>query len=391
VAEPPFRYSLIAPPNRDVAGPFGDGEPAGHARLLPDRYSGTIGVRMVAKTHLLVPSAEVARDANGHPTKRTRVDGDGRPLIPSTSVKGMLRSAYELVTNSRYGVASKANLKALEKAHHPARSLGDLSPADRVFGWVMDGSASQVEHTRWAGCVSVGPVVATPLAKVVAKSTTLKVLGQPRDGDTGIPEYRVPNRKVYPHHQEWGGGGTDSPKRGNQTWLDHIEKGSGFTFVITVRNLSRLELGALLYLLKPPVSPFNHRLGGAKPYGYGSVVLRVTFEPEHAATPVLALGSEWAEHYRSLGASPVAGLGESDMTALVNEFVDAANAAGLGSSLKGLEDAAVGFKGTFSYPREQAPGQRQGGGRGHGGGQHRGGQGGGPHRGGNPNHGPRRT
>src|SRR5262249_53330867 len=40
----------------------------------------------------------------GHKDFPVRVDADGKPLVPPTSIKGMLRSAYEAVTNSRLAV-----------------------------------------------------------------------------------------------------------------------------------------------------------------------------------------------------------------------------------------------------------------------------------------------
>ena len=48
-----------------------------------------------------------------------------------------------------------------------------------------------------------------------------------------------------------------------------------FGFDLHVTNLSRVELGALLWLLALPSDHF-HRLGGGKPLGFGSVRLEMT-------------------------------------------------------------------------------------------------------------------
>jgi CRISPR-associated protein (TIGR03986 family) len=54
---------------------------------------------------MLLPDPEtVSVDADKHPTYAVRLGTDGRPLLHGASVKGALRSAYETVTASRYGV-----------------------------------------------------------------------------------------------------------------------------------------------------------------------------------------------------------------------------------------------------------------------------------------------
>jgi CRISPR-associated protein (TIGR03986 family) len=99
-------YNFIpALPRDGVNGELGDGRPAGHHYYHPDKWSGTIRVRMTTKTPLLVPdSAGVTIDEEGHKTFGTRIGPDGRVYLPPTGVKGTLRSAYEAITNSRFGV-----------------------------------------------------------------------------------------------------------------------------------------------------------------------------------------------------------------------------------------------------------------------------------------------
>lgn len=87
-----------------VKGELGDGLPPGHERLHTDRWTGRLRVRLTTVTPLLVPDAARAREiGQGHGLFPLRVV-DGRPYLPPTSIKGMLRSAYEAVTNSRLGV-----------------------------------------------------------------------------------------------------------------------------------------------------------------------------------------------------------------------------------------------------------------------------------------------
>ncbi len=102
-------YNFVPAPPRNIGDPdLGDHPPVCQDAFLPDRYSGFIRVKMIAKTPLLVPDTERAEeDENGHKTFPLRVGADGKPLIPAASVRGMLRSAYEAVTNSRFGRFSR--------------------------------------------------------------------------------------------------------------------------------------------------------------------------------------------------------------------------------------------------------------------------------------------
>ncbi|MFM7886611.1 MAG: TIGR03986 family CRISPR-associated RAMP protein, partial [Pseudanabaena sp.] len=65
-----------------------------------------------------------------------------------------------------------------------------------------------------------------------------------------------------------------------------------FSFEIDVTNLSDVELGALLWLLKLEPDCF-HRLGGGKPLGFGSVRLEISDTD-------LRTGNQWQEFYTSL-------------------------------------------------------------------------------------------
>lgn len=88
-----------------------DRAPAGHDRYSAGKYSGKLRVKMKVVTPLLVPDAarvevEKAGEDKVHKKFPVRLI-DGKPHITPTAVKGMLRSAYEAVTNSRLAVFAK--------------------------------------------------------------------------------------------------------------------------------------------------------------------------------------------------------------------------------------------------------------------------------------------
>ena len=112
-------------------------------------WTGHIPIKLTTVTPLVLP------DAGGEDRlSDTHQTYDVHDRIREPSLRGMLRNAYEVVTNSRYGNFSKdepleygagpkkrekydkSPLELLDLSLHPASSLDTLSPADRLFGWV---------------------------------------------------------------------------------------------------------------------------------------------------------------------------------------------------------------------------------------------------------------
>ena len=102
-------YNFVSIPDRDaLPEELRDGKPAGHDRYDPERWTGSIPITLTTLTPLLLPDhAQAATGSNGGaapPPLPVRVDHDGRPMLSMSTVKGMLRSCYEAITNSRLGV-----------------------------------------------------------------------------------------------------------------------------------------------------------------------------------------------------------------------------------------------------------------------------------------------
>lgn len=101
-------YAFVFAPTREQyprGSAMADAAPSGHASAQPAALQGTLTLEMRTETPLLMlDAASVHVDANGHRTFSCRRDACRAPLIPPTSLKGMLRSAYEAVTNSRLGI-----------------------------------------------------------------------------------------------------------------------------------------------------------------------------------------------------------------------------------------------------------------------------------------------
>ncbi|MEU8306167.1 TIGR03986 family CRISPR-associated RAMP protein [Actinomadura sp. NPDC048955] len=101
-------YTFVpAFPREGMTGAFADAAPPGADRLHEDNWTGTIAVRLTARTPLLLLDTARAYNAldaeEGHLTYPVLLR-DGRPHLPATALKGMLRASYEAITNSRFGV-----------------------------------------------------------------------------------------------------------------------------------------------------------------------------------------------------------------------------------------------------------------------------------------------
>jgi len=270
-----------------------------------------------------------------------------RQLSPGTLCYAALRDGqvtalYPVMISRRLFESSPLSL--LPESLRPATSLSQLSPADRVFGWV-----NQQGHGSCKGNVRVGPVTCvTPRDQAIENFGTpglpLAILGQPKPQqarfyvaasqngeaqrdrlskqDAGYARGKgLRGRKVYPHHNGLPNGHWDNamqdrtqqadnghfqeyrrPKLDDQDQRDNqnrsiqgwVKPGTVFTFDLHVTNLSKVELGALLWLLSLPKDHF-HRLGGGKPLGFGSVRLEIDSDNTH-----LHNGHGWKEIYSTL-------------------------------------------------------------------------------------------
>jgi len=258
----------------------------------------------------------------------------------------------------------------------PAKERDELSPAERVFGWVSDGGEG-----KHKGQLRVHSVKSPEDAiREFEEPLPLAILGQPKPqqwrfylgtDDTGTPVDRAPEdvgykagerwlrgRKVYPHHKKglrdvywdpddngknkshWrenfyrpidgrfreylqpprppkrNGNGQNKAIRDNQnrsikSWIKPNEE---FSFDIDVLNLSGFELGALLWLLNLH-KEYYHRLGGAKPLGFGSVRLEMDWNETDLRT-----GVQWREFYRELARPEPQRATKADLEQQVKEF-----------------------------------------------------------------------
>ncbi len=208
------------------------------------------------------------------------------------------RVAYEHTTDD---LLPYSHLKA-------CRDPETLCPACRVFGWVRKDKedAGKEDTTALAGRVRFSHAVVEGEADVL-EPTTLAILSSPKPTTTRFylrPKRTPPQngledeatgydgdnvlrgRKFYRHHRKADrreyeratDGAFDGKDEQNRTIVGACKPGTHFEFAIDFHNLMPVELGALLWALELVDGDRHgfHRVGFAKPLGFGSVSIRVT-------------------------------------------------------------------------------------------------------------------
>jgi CRISPR-associated protein (TIGR03986 family) len=308
------------------------------------------------------------------------------------------RSLYSLTPND-----------ILDSSLKPANSFDQLSPADRVFGWVKQhGQGAYKGQLRVHGvkCLHESEDAIDNFGSDDA-SFPLTILGQPKpeqarfycaDDQEGSPlndgennpqkrekaegykytDQNLRGRKVYPHHKDlsseyWNNplddrtqrsdntghyqeyrrpkkNGVEQLDKQNRSIKEWVKPETKFQFEIDVINLSVIELGALLWMLSSPDVHY-HRLGGAKPLGFGSVWIDVDWEKTD-----LRIGKEWVEFYKYLiPTPPKIGNGVScidDFKKAVTQIYGASRQFDQIRFIAAFCNSSKGFNGTaIHYPR----------------------------------------
>lgn len=245
-------YNFVSTPTRDLDHDFcGDHDPSDlrhmedHSRYWARRYSGTVPVVLKTQTPLFITDPDSERKIGGKDSGHYCYDCMDH--IPATALKGMLSSAYEIITNSRFRVFNKKQhgkrlsyrerfsrklsaaspLECLDPSLCPAEEKSRLSPADRLFGWVAQ-ERPPSGISAWRGKVRISGGDFFPNGefsepvKMFPKPIALSILGAPKPeqarfylGDNdGLPQKqgrskddvtykkgkKLRGRKVYLHH-----------------------------------------------------------------------------------------------------------------------------------------------------------------------------------------------
>ncbi|MBN2001744.1 MAG: TIGR03986 family CRISPR-associated RAMP protein [Anaerolineae bacterium] len=236
----------------------------------------------------------VEPDSRNHPKKAKRIV---RVQVPRTPYKNTLE-------------------RLLAEHLHTCLDYKSLCPACRLFGWVHSKPPKEASLTAYAGRLrfSHGAFAEGQVLKdLQMEDIPLAILGTPKPTTTQFylgrksgegaeitadaavdyndEEARLRGRKFYRHvgdgremteeqraqfKQEYTRAPKASPIRDdqNRTVRGALKPGAKFTFTVDFENLAPVELGGLLWTLQLEEGMY-HRLGYAKPLGFGSIKVMV--------------------------------------------------------------------------------------------------------------------
>ena len=249
-APKPFDFVPIAPVKR--------AETVGHEQFRADHHSGGLAYEAEALTHVFVASGTYALGEDvGFPKRdviRTCYRLRGRPAIPGSSMKGVVRSVAEAVTGSCITV-TREDQRRIPGGKEAVRGCeaDSACPACSIFGRL--GRMSKV---------SFGDALA--LKGVRTRLYRLPSLHRPRAREA--PRVYVDERgqfkgrKFYYHGQM-----AEDPRNAP---VQVVPQGSRFSGSLQFQNLTADELALLLFALGLDGS-FALKLGGGKPACLGSL------------------------------------------------------------------------------------------------------------------------
>lgn len=273
--------------------------PQGHDTF--EGKSGLIECELEALSPFLVMDSEKRADSDsGEVGKFMRSDANG-PVIPGTSLKGMIRSIFEVLVPSCVGLHDWSTDDLVPRRFETCDHRSSLCPACRTFGYMGRGRGSKVHR----GNVNIGEARA---AGRPPQSRRVQIIGQfnpnPDESDRYWNDDRSPKgRKFYYHQHELNKATTQKEKKWGKR-LDPLAPGATFQFTVGFQNLEPKCLDALVAALaladEAPLSEggttaVRHKLGYGKAAGLGSVEIQVQS---------VRLDPDPETRYRTFGASP---------------------------------------------------------------------------------------
>lgn len=258
---------IIYPKPYDLI-PFPQGRPplqrpAGHDQYRKDRFHGSFELRFKVMTGIHVSTGVVAMGSDVGsriPLVKTMLRGGGKELIiPGSSLKGVVRSVYEAITNSTLAVITNRYRDRIPQERHPCRKKERLCPASQVFG-ALD----------WQGVIQFSDARCQKSEAAVGYMPSL-YRPRPDERRDYFEGGKAVGRKFYYHAYK----PADPGQRGipvQQAAREYL-----FTTHLHFMNLTSAELGTLAIALgQDPDHPMALKLGGGKPIGMGTVVVEIS-------------------------------------------------------------------------------------------------------------------
>jgi hypothetical protein len=235
-------------------------KPIGHHQYFDKRIHGTLHLELSVATavHVSTGITMMGSDVgqSGIPLIKTMQTSGNKLTIPGSSLKGVVRSIYEAITNSTLGVVTNKYKSRMPDDRLPCRKKEQLCPASQIFG-ALD----------WQGLVSFRDARCVKTGFVPGFMPSLYC---PRP-DQRRKYFNPVGRKFYYHATKAIGGGQQGipVQQANQQYV--------FEATVQVHNLSLAEFGTLLIALgQDREYPLALKVGAGKPIGMGTMNVKLT-------------------------------------------------------------------------------------------------------------------
>lgn len=215
----------------------------------------------------------------------------GNPILQGTSLKGMIRSTYEAMTDSCLALAvtsgdsrksstsiihyNYANLAGFRKSE--CRDLQRLCPACRLFGTIEGENLHCQGRVVFSDAILIKP-------ELVERRCYLKELSNPKPhhyatyarGQHKVELAPIAGRKFYYHQGPYARFHVEEHESNDRSIAidEYADVGSEFSFRIHVENLDEEELGKLLLAMEL-YEGLGHKVGVGKAIGLGSCSVSV--------------------------------------------------------------------------------------------------------------------
>ncbi|HQU32372.1 MAG: hypothetical protein HRU72_03315 [Planctomycetia bacterium] len=259
----------------------------GKLRLKDDHYSGKIECILKA----LSPLITLDQSRKDVKNKKFLRNSRNTPILQGASIKGMIRSVYEAITDSCLIFAATDGFSSKGKEKIPysyadlanylsskCNSLEALCPACRLFGAIKGDTLNCQGKVAFSDAVLVE-------GKLSQQKCCLKDLLSPKPhhyatyGKSGHQGSPIAGRKFYYHQGKNPSFSIEERLSNNHTIRieEYAPVGSVFSFQIYGENLTKEELGKLLLAIEL-LDGLGHKIGLGKAIGLGSCCITISRE-----------------------------------------------------------------------------------------------------------------
>lgn len=253
--------------------------------LKDEHYSGKIECILKA----LSPLITLDQSRKDVKNKKFLRNSRNTPILQGASIKGMIRSVYEAITDSCLTFAATDGISGKEKIPYSYADLGNylsgkcnsleaLCPACRLFGAIKGDTLNCQGKVAFSDAALVEGTLSQ-------QKCCLKELSSPKPhhyatyGKSGHPGSPIAGRKFYYHQGKNPSFSIEERLSNNRTIRieEYAPVGCVFSFQIYGENLTKEELGKLLLAIELH-DGLGHKIGLGKAFGLGSCCITISRE-----------------------------------------------------------------------------------------------------------------